>query len=132
MTKNYVTNFDNIKPIASAMVEQETSVSFYRTEDTMRIYTSDNTTLTILKKKVAANPKEWKCWIAHYTPDGEPTGYFFEAPRSICPSAPKQKNTQTKSVRRSESDLAKPEIRESEMKLTAMFWMKIRNGSNMR
>lgn len=79
--RRYIESVNGLRSISCNMEEQETTVSFYRNEDTMRIFTSDNTTLTYLKKRLEANPNEWKCWEAGRTASGDVVGYFFEAPK---------------------------------------------------
>lgn len=58
--------------------EQETVISFSRRDDSITIYTSDNTTLTKLKKlmeKGAAQYRVKKIWYI----EGEPCGVSVEA-----------------------------------------------------
>lgn len=75
--------FEDIETISCNATEQETSVTFLRQENVMKIYTSDNTTLTDLKKKLRDNPSEWKCWEGPRNSDGTISGYFFEAPKDL-------------------------------------------------
>lgn len=82
MPKDYLT-YDQLETICSNIEEQETVVTYLRKEDRMKIYTSDNTTLTELKKRLRENPEDWKCYEAGRNSNGEVTGYFFEAPKDL-------------------------------------------------
>lgn len=75
--------YDQIETISCPMEEQETTVVYSRSGDIMKIYTSDNTTLTDLKKKLKDNPEDWKCYVASKNNDGTVSGYFFEAPKDL-------------------------------------------------
>lgn len=44
-------------------------------------YTSDNTILTKFKKKILANPEEWKVTKMYKLPDGRVTGYEITFPK---------------------------------------------------
>lgn len=63
--------------------EQETTISQMRTEDTVEIYTSDNTMWTKLKKLISSNPTQWKLKTVVYDADGHATGCFVEAPKEL-------------------------------------------------
>lgn len=39
--------------------------------------------ITKLRKCVAANPDQWKCYEGSRDADGNLTGYFFEAPKKL-------------------------------------------------
>lgn len=60
--------------------EQETTVVIGREDTLAKIYTSDNTVLTTLKKRAIANPKEWSVAV-YENKDGNPTGYTFYCPK---------------------------------------------------
>ena len=61
--------------------ERETSISISYSEDKMLIFTSENTTMTKLKRNFLNNPGEWKCWEGPRNKQGHVTGYFIEAPK---------------------------------------------------
>lgn len=70
--------------------EQETTISWYRKDSVVSVYTSDNTMLTKMKKLMG---KSGDCKLKNITwsKDGEPTGYFFEVPvRFVKVSKPKE------------------------------------------
>mgnify|MGYP003332682184 CR=1 FL=1 len=93
--KKMITNAKDLRVIACTSIEeQETTINVNRSEDRMIIFTSDNTMLTKLKKKaflLATDDVEgggqirqdWKCWEGSPNVDGEPTGYFFSAPKQL-------------------------------------------------
>lgn len=80
MNNKFITP-DEIELVDCPVVEQETTVTFMRTDDMISVYSSDATMLTKLKKTFAGNPTEIKCWEAGRTTEGGVTGYFFEMPK---------------------------------------------------
>lgn len=61
--------------------EQETTVQISRTEDVACVWTSDNTTVTKIRKLMERAPDQWKLVKISTNAAGEPVGYFFECPR---------------------------------------------------
>lgn len=61
--------------------EQETTVQMSRTEDMARIWTSDNTVVTKIKRLMERAPDQWKLVKISTNAVGEPAGYFFECPK---------------------------------------------------
>ena len=61
--------------------ERETSINISGNSQIMDVYTSDNNTLTKLKKIFKANPNSIECWEAGRNSDGAVTGYFFKMNR---------------------------------------------------
>ena len=82
MTSTIIKSSLDFQTISCSFEEQETTITFLRSEDTMSIYTSDNTTLTVLKKKFEANPKDW---VGRRIDDsnGNTLGYKFTVPKSF-------------------------------------------------
>lgn len=62
--------------------EQELVVTAMRDEDFFKVYTSDNTYLTKLKKMVVANPKDWEVENV-YESCNRITGVRFKAPKKL-------------------------------------------------
>lgn len=59
---------------------QEVTINFDR-EGMAHMYVSYNPWVTKMRKRVEANPKEFKCRLADTDPDTKnPSGYFFEFP----------------------------------------------------
>lgn len=79
MIKNISAN--EIETVRVNSCEAETSISWYRGDSTISIFTSDNTVLTRLKKCMTKNPKGWQCWEAGRDKAGAVTGYNFKAPK---------------------------------------------------
>ena len=78
MEKKYLT-FEEIEVIKCDMDEAETVMNWMRGDETIRIYTSDNTMVTKLKQKVKNNPAEYKIYEAGRN-KGYVTGYYIEMP----------------------------------------------------
>ena len=78
MEKKYLT-FEEIETIKCDVDEAETLISWMRGDETIRVYTCDNTILFKLKHKVRNNPTEYKIYEAHRN-KGFVTGYFIEMP----------------------------------------------------
>lgn len=72
---------EDIEVMRVAGCEAETTIGWLRGEDRVNIFTSDNTTLTKLKKCMAKNPSQWTCKESGRDRDGYVIGYLFTAPR---------------------------------------------------
>lgn len=66
--------------IGTCIDEQETIVTAARADDTIRIYTSDNTMLTKLKKLMAAPDSEYRLLDVQYDSHHNPVSVTVEAP----------------------------------------------------
>lgn len=82
MEKKYLT-FDEIVSVDCDIEEQETSVAFYRDENIIKWYTSDNTMITKFKWSIKEAPDTYKIYVADYSENGKPSGYFIEMPRDL-------------------------------------------------
>lgn len=60
---------------------RETTINFLQNEDFMEIFTSDNSTMTKIKKIMQVNPEEWECYEGSRNANGTITGYFIKAPK---------------------------------------------------
>ena len=80
--KKYLT-YDEIVAIDCKVEEQETSVAWYRGEDTIVWFTSDNTQMTEFKKKLKQAPQFYKVYASSYNKNGKPLGYFIEMPLDL-------------------------------------------------
>lgn len=60
--------------------EQETIISFLRGDEEIMIYTSDNTTLTKLRKLAEKGKKQYQVVQVYYI-EGEPVGVKVKAPK---------------------------------------------------
>lgn len=80
MEKEFVT-LDQIGTIKCNCYEAETTVNWMRGDDKVHIFTSDNVTLTKIKRAMAKNPNEWTCYSAGTDEQGYALGYNFIAPR---------------------------------------------------
>ena len=78
MEKKYLT-FEEFETIGCDVDEAETTITWMRRDDTVKLYTCDNTVMSKLKWKVKNNPKEYRAWEAGRN-KGKVTGYFFEFP----------------------------------------------------
>lgn len=65
------------------LAEAETTISIARNESVAVIYTSDNTTLTKLKKRILANPRDWKVSRIYKTAAGDVGGYEITCPKKF-------------------------------------------------
>ena len=61
--------------------EREVTVTSVAADSYMRVYTSDDTWLTKIKKCVAANPKDWRIVSLMFHKDGTLSGVTAEAPK---------------------------------------------------
>lgn len=78
--KNFI-SVEEIETIRVPLDEAETHISWMRGDSYISIFTSDNTTLTKLRKCMAKNPKDWKCTESGRDKSGNVLGYTFIAPR---------------------------------------------------
>ena len=78
MEKKYLT-FEEFETIGCDVDEAETTITWMRRDDIVKLYTCDNTVMSKLKWKVKNNPKEYKAYEAGRN-KGKVTGYFFEFP----------------------------------------------------
>lgn len=89
--KQYVTNLSNLQTIfCPCLDEQEITVTGVRPESHIHIFVSDNVMLTKIKRAAFFSieeggdiRKDWKCWEGSKDPQGNITGYFFEAPKNL-------------------------------------------------
>lgn len=63
--------------------EQETTINFYRDNDTAQIYTSDRTVMTRLDKLADDPGSPWHRKDYESTANGEPVGKFYTAPKAL-------------------------------------------------
>lgn len=61
--------------------DREVTVTSVAADSRMRVYTSDDTWLTKIKKCVAANPKDWRIVSLMFHKDGTLSGVTAEAPK---------------------------------------------------
>lgn len=80
MEREFVT-VDQIGVIRCNGYEAETTINWMRGDDQIHIFTSDNVTLTKIKRAMAKNPDEWICYSAGIDERGYALGYNFIAPR---------------------------------------------------
>ena len=81
--KNDYISYEEIVAVRCGVDEQETSVAFYREDDSIVWFTSDNTMLTIFKNKMKDAPDVYKAKVASYDENGYPAGYLIEMPRDL-------------------------------------------------
>lgn len=77
---NYI-SVDQIEVVHVDMDEAETTITWQRGDSKVNIFTSDNTTLTKIKKCMAKNPEGWLCYEAGRDKAGFVMGYNFTAPK---------------------------------------------------
>ena len=82
MDKKYLT-YDEIVAVECGVDEQETNVAWYRGENIIRWFTSDNTMVTEFKWKVKEAPDTYKMYVSSYNSNGKPMGYFIEMPLDL-------------------------------------------------
>lgn len=80
MEKEFVT-LDQIGTVRCSCYEAETTINWMRGDNQVHIFTSDNVTLTKIKRAMAKNPGEWICYSAGTDEQGYVLGYNFIAPR---------------------------------------------------
>ena len=85
MKKIYITA-DEIECVSCPGPEQETTICWLRDEDTASICVTDNTMITKLKKAMAKDPNNYKCFYYEGNVDpknGKLFNYFFEIPKKL-------------------------------------------------
>lgn len=80
---NQITNYEDIGRVFCPAEEQETTISWSRADNIARIWSSDNTFITKIKRKMKSSPANWKCFEGSKNAHGDVTGYFFECPRKL-------------------------------------------------
>lgn len=73
----------NVLTSKNGSEDQETVITYNRTDDRAEVYTSDNTTLTKLKKMVAENPTEWRVERVYYWEGGSASGVKVSCPKNL-------------------------------------------------
>lgn len=74
-------SLSDIGVVKCSMEEAETTINIVRGDSTVRIYTSDNTMITKLRKVIAKSSAGWTCFEGSRDSNGNLTGYFFECPK---------------------------------------------------
>ena len=75
-------NVEDLSIIGNKTEEREITISSTADEKVIHIYTSDNTYLTKIKKRVLANPSAWRIIKIIERRDGTITGVMAEAPKN--------------------------------------------------
>lgn len=73
---------EDIKTISRDAAEQETTISFGRTDTTARMWVADNTMLTKVRNLIAKAPYNYKITAVTYCGD-EVTGFEVEFPKDL-------------------------------------------------
>lgn len=73
---------EDIKTISRDITEQETTISFGRTDTTARMWVADNTMLTKVRNLIAKAPDSYKIVNVTYCGD-EITGFEVEFPKNL-------------------------------------------------
>ena len=73
---------EDIKVISRDAAEQETTISFGRTDTTARMWVADNTMLTKVRNLIAKAPDSYKITNIDYCGD-EVTGFEVEFPKNL-------------------------------------------------
>lgn len=73
---------EDIKVISRDAAEQETTISFGRTDTTARMWVADNTMLTKVRNLIAKAPHNYKITAIDYCGD-EVTGFEVEFPKDL-------------------------------------------------
>ena len=73
---------EDIKVISRDAAEQETTISFGRTDTTARMWVADNTMLTKVRNLIAKAPHNYKITAITYCGD-EVTGFEVEFPKDL-------------------------------------------------
>lgn len=81
ITRKKITSIEEFEVMHVASCEAETTIGWMRGDETIHIFTSDNTVLTKLKKCMIKNPNQWTCTEAGRDSEGYVTGYNFIAPK---------------------------------------------------
>lgn len=97
--------------------EAETTINIGYSNNSIKIYTSDNSMLTKIIKAASKNPEGWKCWCGGKDRDGNIHGYFFEAPKNAVrlASGSRKKKEVTEEMREAFRNRCK-EAREKKVK----------------
>lgn len=98
MRKITINNPEELRVVATKVAEAETTIGIMRDEATARIYTSDNTMVTKMKKawRKCTDTSMWSCY-AIMKSDDDILGYMFEVPKKvICIRSTKAKSTAKK------------------------------------
>lgn len=85
---------DQIEVVKCSMDEAETTFIIERGSDTVKVWSSDNTYITKLKRCMRQNPDEFKCFEGSRDQDNFMTGYFFEFPKKRVSIRSKQNKKQ--------------------------------------
>ena len=72
---------DQIEAVRCSIDEAETTFIIERNSDIVKVWSSDNTYITKLKRCMKQNPDEFKCFEGSRDQDNFMTGYFFEFPK---------------------------------------------------
>lgn len=73
---------ENIEAVKCDVREQETTVVIERGSNLVKVFSSDNTMITKIKRAISRDKSgNWKCYEGSRNRDGYLTGYFFECPK---------------------------------------------------
>ena len=72
---------ENLHISGNCAEDREVTVTSVAADSRMRVYTSDDTWLTKIKKCVAANPKDWQIVNLIFHKDGTLSGVTAECPK---------------------------------------------------
>ena len=81
MERIQITDIRDIESTCASSEEQETTINIMRKEDTVSIWTCDNTMITRLSNVMRLYPETWKCFEGGRDSNGKVYGYFFECPK---------------------------------------------------
>lgn len=90
MEYNFKT-MEDFPAIKSQGYDREIVVNGSPYEDNLTIYVSDNMLLYSFKKRILANPDEWKVEKIYKTSTGEVTGYEISCPKDFISFKTKRK-----------------------------------------
>ena len=82
---------DQIEAVRCSIDEAETTFIIERNSDIVKVWSSDNTYITKLKRCMRQNPDEFKCFEGSRDQDNYMTGYFFEFPKKRVSIRSKQR-----------------------------------------
>ena len=83
--KIYITP-DKLVSTSTDKIDQETSISWIRGQNTISIDSSDSTFITKMKHLMERDPKHYKCYYYKNNIDkktGKPSNYVFEVPLKL-------------------------------------------------
>lgn len=86
---------DQIEAVRCNTDEAETTFIIERNSDIVKVWSSDNTYITKLKRCMKQNPDEFKCFEGSRDQDNYMTGYFFEFPKKRVSIRSKQNKKRT-------------------------------------